>query len=536
MAEALAPLRLQGIAVIPYLDDLLFFAPSSEELQINLGKARSHLEALGWILNLQKSSLNPSQEIRFLGYLINSVDQKIFLPLNKKDRIYGAVSLLQTSQNLTVRQVMSALGVLTSTMPAFQWARLHFRCLQAFLLRSWDHTVASLEAEVRVPTQVKRSLWWWKRQDVLSEGLVWVFPVEKRLTTDASSWGWGAHLGTCFTQGSWAKEEALRSSNWRELKAIALALESFVQDLQSQHVQVLTDNATAVAYLNRQGGTRRSRSLQVLAMEILRWAERHLLSLSAVHLKGDLNRLADFLSRNPIREWSLNPEVFSMIAGKWGLPEVDLFASKENARVPQFFPLDSRDGSLGTDALAYPWEFRLCHAFPPFQLITLILRRIQKEKVPVILITPFWPKRACFSTILGLTIKPCWHLPLRHDLLFSGPSKSSRSGQLGSHSLVSEKQLLRSKGFSSRLISTLLASRKRVTRVIYSKVWKLYNKWCFSSAQVPGSLVSILEFLQDGADKGLAVSTLKVQVAALTVFLERSVASDPLVIRFFRAL
>ncbi|XP_077349244.1 uncharacterized protein LOC143997483 [Lithobates pipiens] len=118
----------------------------------------------------------------------------------------------------------------------------------------------------------------------------------------------------------------------------------------------------------------------------------------------------------------------------------------------------------------------------------------------------------------------------------AGPSEPSRSGQPGSHGLVSERQLLRSKGFSNRLISTLLASRKRVTRAIYSKVWKRYKTWCLSAAQVPGSLVSILEFLQDGADKGLAVSTLKVQVAALTVFLEKSVASDPLVIRFFRAL
>ena len=45
-----------------------------------------------------------------------------------------------------------------------------------------------------------------------------------------------------------------------------------------------------------------------------------------------------------------------------------------------------------------------------------------------------------------------------------------------------------------------------------------------------------MEFLQEGADKGLAVSTLKVQVAALGVFLERSVSADPLVIRFFKAL
>lgn len=39
MSEALALLRLQGIAVISYLDDLLFFAPSRERLQDNLGQS-----------------------------------------------------------------------------------------------------------------------------------------------------------------------------------------------------------------------------------------------------------------------------------------------------------------------------------------------------------------------------------------------------------------------------------------------------------------------------------------------------------------
>lgn len=69
MAEALAPLRLQGIVVVPYLDDLLFFAPSREKLQVDLDRARSHLEALGWIVNIQKSNFNLAQRVQFLGYL-----------------------------------------------------------------------------------------------------------------------------------------------------------------------------------------------------------------------------------------------------------------------------------------------------------------------------------------------------------------------------------------------------------------------------------------------------------------------------------
>lgn len=37
-------------------------------------------------------------------------------------------------------------------------------------------------------------------------------------------------------------------------------------------------------------------------------------------------------------------------------------------------------------------------------------------------------------------------------------------------------------------------------------------------------------------EKGLAASTLKVQVAALSAFLEKQLSQDPLIIRFFNAL
>lgn len=50
------------------------------------------------------------------------------------------------------------------------------------------HRLGSLDMEVKIP---KRSLWWRKSQETQSKGLDWAFPVERRLTTDASSWGWG---------------------------------------------------------------------------------------------------------------------------------------------------------------------------------------------------------------------------------------------------------------------------------------------------------------------------------------------------------
>lgn len=75
MAEALTPLRLKGISVIPYLDDLLFFAPSEPQLQGDLRAAISFLKKLGWLIN-KKVKLNPDTSLTVPGFLGELRDAK----------------------------------------------------------------------------------------------------------------------------------------------------------------------------------------------------------------------------------------------------------------------------------------------------------------------------------------------------------------------------------------------------------------------------------------------------------------------------
>lgn len=204
----MAFLRLRGISIVAYLDDLLLFAPSAEQLTRDLEFTKDFLRGLGWLLNFEKSHLVPSQCITYLGYLLDSRQQRIFLPQEKVHKIEDAMRLLQDNQLVSIRRVMSSLGLLTSAIPAVQWAGLHFCPLQTFILKS------SLDALVNVPPQVKRSVWWWRATGNLSQGWLWVVPVAKVVTTDTSGRGWGGgHLGPLKTQGSWKEEELQRSMN-----------------------------------------------------------------------------------------------------------------------------------------------------------------------------------------------------------------------------------------------------------------------------------------------------------------------------------
>ena len=114
--------------------------------------------------------------------------------------------------------------------------------------------------------------------------------------------------------------------NYLELKAVFLALKEF-QDLCSDKiVLVATDNTTVVSYINKEGGMR-SGPLCALLWRILTWCARKQVTLKARHIPGQLNMVADKLSRlgQTIQtEWSLLPEVFQLICSRWHKPQIYL--------------------------------------------------------------------------------------------------------------------------------------------------------------------------------------------------------------------
>lgn len=138
MEEALAPLRIQGITIVLYLDYLLLFANSKEQLlTTNLSRTQWHLLNLGWLLNKEKSNLVPTQVMWFLGNTIDLIQQK-------RGKFLGAD---QTSLLVTVWSAISAIGFLTSSIPAVQWAR---ELQQIMLLRETDHNPFTAEEEIVV--------------------------------------------------------------------------------------------------------------------------------------------------------------------------------------------------------------------------------------------------------------------------------------------------------------------------------------------------------------------------------------------------
>lgn len=179
------------------------------------------------------------------------------------------------------------------------------------------------------------------------------------------------------------------------------------------------DNSTAVAYINKGGGTR-SLSMTRISHLITDWCEAHHIAIQAVYLPGALNIVADMESRvlPDSSDWKLHPSIFAGIVSQWP-SNVDLFASSWNRQLSRFYAWRPQPEAIGTDAFSVSWTALEGYLFPPFGLIARCLSKIVRDQATVTMVTPFWSSSPWFPLLLRLASDVALILPLRHDLLYS---------------------------------------------------------------------------------------------------------------------
>ena len=165
------------------------------------------------------------------------------------------------------------------------------------------------------------------------------------------------------------------------------------------------------------GGTR-SHQLNDLATQLWVWCLERGITLSAEHLPGVENCVADFESRTvqSSAEWQLRKDIFLNLMRAHQC-NVDLFATRLNHQLPQYVSWRPDPFALGTDAMQIPWTRLKGYAFPPFVLISKILRKVREERTMILLIAPVWESQAWYPTLLSMLVDYPILLPAHSDLL-----------------------------------------------------------------------------------------------------------------------
>lgn len=130
-----------------------------------------------------------------------------------------------------------------------------------------------------------------------------------------------------------------------------------------------------------------------------------------------------YLSRTTVdnNDWSLLTHLFRELVAWSFLPEVDLFASPVNAKLPRFCTNTDHPRANLVDALPVKWDFQTAYAFPPMPLIQLFLNRLRREDVTVLAVIPDWPKHPWYPLLLRMNVRVPRMLQTRPDLLSQGP-------------------------------------------------------------------------------------------------------------------
>ena len=402
MRTALTPLREKGMRLVFYLDDILLLSNSKDEARKNTEKLVRHLTSLGLDMNKKKSVLEPTQQITFLGMELDSERMKILVPREKVRKTLQEARRTLGLKKIKLRKLAAFSGLLSSLAFGFGPNQIHQRMIQRnialFNQRKvpWDHAIP-------VFGETKKELRWWIRyltrwngKNIIDDG------EECHIYTDASKSGWGASSSTDSNSGVWGQQERNQSSNFRELKAVLLSLKENLATIKGKKVVVHSDNTTTISQINRQSSPRHLHLLK-LSKAIWNLCLQHRIKLRAEYIPGEENSTADSLSRvNWDHEWELSDQIFQTIQRSMGPLSIDLFASKKNRKLPNYYSRFPETEALGTDALkARTWPEN-AYANPPPILIHRILDKIRQTNTSLILVTPHWPSQAWWAECLQL--------------------------------------------------------------------------------------------------------------------------------------
>ena len=423
MKPIFANLRRSGHINLSYIDDIYLQSDSYDECLQNVHETKKMLQELGFTINMNKSVFTPSKSLQFLGFIVDSENMSVHL---SKDKIKIVIQKCTRMLNLSVsslRELASLIGTLISVFPAVEFGPLYYRELERQKIEGLRQNYGNFEASTNITEMMRSQIRWWIENIESSCKLINHKKPTIVLFTDASSHGWGGHLNCEYgkpivASGVWSDSEATLHSNALELLAIHYSLKKLCASDNNVHIRIMSDNTTAIAYINNMGGIR-SQICESIAKMIWDQARCQGNWISAAHVPGVENVLADQLSRkyDDEAEWKLNPNVFQMITNRWGLPDVDMFASRFNKQIMKYVAWKPDSTALYIDAFMCDWQYIYAYIFPPFSQILKVLKKIQIDHSEALLVTPIWPTQVWFTIIMTLLVDYPRVLPTSASLL-----------------------------------------------------------------------------------------------------------------------
>lgn len=406
--------RSLGINVFSYIDDTLvtdFTYQLTYERSFQFARL---LTRLGFLLHPKKSVLIPTQQIKYLGMIIDSVSMTVALPKEKVDSLYTLIDKLVlvtvSRRKESIRAVAKVIGFLISCTPATRYGKAHYRALE--FARDGFLSVANrnFDQEFVWPLEILSDLFWWRNLITPIAHSFDSLIYSDFVVTDASLTGWAGVFGDQVVHHSWDYNDSENDIALLELKAILLTLQYFFSSSSDRVIHLRTDNTVAKCYVNNMGG--RILRFDQMARRIWRFLEERNSFVTAFFVPSEFNE-ADEFTRPPARHFARYQDTEMKLNTVWFQkacqlsPEpftIDWFASDDNFQVDRFCAWESSKFACVFDAFSHSWSDEVSYIFPPFSLIPRVLKKIQDDRAKGVMVLPLWTGSNWWNLAMSLSL------------------------------------------------------------------------------------------------------------------------------------
>ena len=332
------------------------------------------------------------------------------LPAAKAAKIISMWEALLRKEMPVIRKVAELIGSLVSVYIAVPLGPLYNKQLEIEIIHALKENRGNYDARMSLSSRARQDIEWWIGNVEGSASPIARNDPQKTIWTDASGndgFGYVDDVGRSGN-GLWLGSECDLHINSKELLGAFYGLKALCRDDRDMHIRIMTDNTTCVSYIRDMGGTH-SEDGNRIAREIWEWAAERRLWLSAAHIPGTLNVIADKKSRSFDfeKEWMLSKPYFDELLLRF--PDlgvgVDLFATRANSQLPQFVSWDPDPEAIAVDAFTLNWsKFDYVYIFPPFSVISRVLAKMRRDGARGLIIVPHWPTQHWFPSLMTMLV------------------------------------------------------------------------------------------------------------------------------------
>ena len=216
---------------VKYIDDSLLLGETFEICSNNI-----------------RATVAPLQELGFV--ILDSVKMTITLTEERKQSIYMLCQSILSNYQATIRELAQTIGVIVSSIRAVSYGQMYYKELEKCKVQSLARSGGNFNRKAYISEEAAciRNIF-----DAFVH--IKLPPFDLTIFSDASLECWEGTDQVTEIGGRWNCIENKCHINSLELQAVFFCLKTFCKNKTTLNVLLKLDDATAVASINKKGGT-----------------------------------------------------------------------------------------------------------------------------------------------------------------------------------------------------------------------------------------------------------------------------------------